>query len=89
MRRKIALMTTALATMTAAGCANFQEDTLRIDGVTPWVGDSLASDTVLQMVDPWQPGVEDTHLVVPAQRGPAQSPADAAADSKSTQSDNP
>lgn len=89
MRRKIALMTTALATMTAAGCANFREDTLRIDGVTTWVGDSVASGTVMQMVDPWQPGVEDTDLVVPAQRGPAQSPADAAANSKSTQTGNP
>lgn len=88
MRRKIALMTTALATVAAAGCTT-NEDFLRIDGVTTWVGDSVASNSVLQMVDPWQPGVEDTRLEVPAQRGPAKSPADDAADSKTTQTGNP
>ncbi len=46
------------------GCTSDQ--TMRMDGVTPGAGDAIAANTVLQMVDPWQRGVNDTDLLVPA-----------------------
>ena len=40
----------------------------RADGLTDGAGDKLAGNTVMQMVDPWQDGVQDTKLLVPAER---------------------
>jgi hypothetical protein len=61
------------------GCA--QDDYLRTDGLTVGAGDAIAANTAMQMVDPWQYGVQNTRLKVPAQRGAADqaSPADTAA----------
>lgn len=56
----------ALATLSLGGCVS--EDYLRVEGVTPFSGNAVAANTVLQMVDPWPAGVEDTNLVVPAER---------------------
>lgn len=50
----------------AAGCVS--EDVLRYDGVTTSAGDAIAANTVMQMVDPWPRGVEDTRLRTPAVR---------------------
>ena len=50
----------------AAGCVS--EDVLRYDGVTTSSGDAIAANTVMQMVDPWPRGVEDTRLRTPAVR---------------------
>ena len=52
-----------------SGCMN--EAHRRADGLTDNAGDALASNTVMQMVDPWQDGVQDTRLLVPAVRGSA------------------
>ena len=41
----------------------------RADGLTDGAGDKMAANSVMQMVDPWQQGVEDTRLLVPASRG--------------------
>jgi hypothetical protein len=49
-----------------AGC---NETFQRLDGLTPGAGNALAANTVMQMVDPWQYGVQNTNLVVPADRG--------------------
>ncbi len=38
-------------------------------GVTGKAGNAIAANTVLQMVDPWQLGVDDTDLETPAERG--------------------
>lgn len=57
------------ACIVAAGCTT--DDYLRIEGMTPGAGNAQAANTVMQMVDPWQPGVENTNLKVPADRGPA------------------
>jgi hypothetical protein len=61
----------AMLTMLAllAGCTSDQ--VMRIDGVTPEAGNAIAANTVLQMVDPWQPGVQGTDLLVPAERAAA------------------
>lgn len=50
-----------------AGCAT--EDTARMDGLTLGAGNAMAANTVMQMVDPWPAGVEDTNLIVPADPG--------------------
>lgn len=38
----------------------------RHEGVSYAAGDAIAANTVMQMVDPWPAGVEQTHLSVPA-----------------------
>lgn len=50
-----------------SGCMT--EDVMRYDGVTLQAGDAIAANTAMQMVDPWPVGVEETHLLVPADRG--------------------
>lgn len=51
----------------SAGCLS--EETRRMDGLTLNAGNAMASNTAMQMVDPWPAGVEDTDLVVPADPG--------------------
>ena len=58
----IALLAAALT----AGCTT--EDYSRADGLTSSAGNSVYANTVMQMVDPWQPGVQHTKLRVPAVR---------------------
>jgi hypothetical protein len=63
------LPATALLAIVAlsAGCAT--EETARMDGLTVGAGNAMAANTVMQMVDPWPRGVEDTNLIVPADMG--------------------
>ncbi|TIP06690.1 MAG: hypothetical protein E5X72_00335 [Mesorhizobium sp.] len=63
---RIALWTVLLLTGFAGGCTS--DDYVRTEGVTPGVGNAQASNTVMQMVDPWKYGVQNTRLLVPAQR---------------------
>ncbi|RUX17629.1 hypothetical protein EOA23_32415 [Mesorhizobium sp. M2A.F.Ca.ET.042.01.1.1] len=63
---RIALWTVLLLTGLAAGCTS--NDYVRTEGVTPGVGNAQASNTAMQMVDPWKYGVQNTKLLVPAQR---------------------
>ncbi|MDW6022734.1 hypothetical protein SAZ10_13305 [Mesorhizobium sp. BAC0120] len=51
------------------GLAGCNETFQRLDGLTPGAGNALAANTAIQMVDPWQYGVQNTNLVVPADRG--------------------
>jgi hypothetical protein len=53
-----------LASSLAAGCQSTAP--LRYDGVTAGAGNAIAANTVMQMVDPWPAGVENTDLAVPA-----------------------
>lgn len=55
-----------LAAALTAGCTT--EDYSRADGMTSSAGNSVYANTVMQMVDPWQPGVQHTRLRVPAVR---------------------
>ncbi|TPI35713.1 hypothetical protein FJW07_23025 [Mesorhizobium sp. B3-1-9] len=50
----------------AGGCTS--DDYVRTEGVTLGVGNAQASNTAMQMVDPWKYGVQNTRLLVPAQR---------------------
>ena len=53
----------------AGGCTS--DDYVRSEGVTTGAGNAQAANTVMQMVDPWKYGVQNTRLLVPAQRGSA------------------
>ena len=75
----------ALAVSCAAALGGCMSDSGRIDGVTIGAGNAIAANTVMQMVDPWQPGVQDTDLVVPADRAAPQATAE---DGASDSSDN-
>ena len=59
---------TVLLLIAAAALAGCVSDTGRIDGVTSGVGNAIAAHTVMQIVDPWPQGVQDTDLGVPAER---------------------
>ncbi|WP_296737735.1 hypothetical protein [Mesorhizobium sp.] len=61
-----ALCLALLLASLAGGCTS--DDYVRTEGVTPAAGNAQASNTVMQMVDPWQYGVQNTRLLVPAQR---------------------
>jgi hypothetical protein len=52
-----------------AGCMS--DEYRRADGLTDSAGNAMAANSVMQMVDPWQYGVEDTRLRVPAARATA------------------
>jgi len=54
------------AVLALAGCMG--DGVGRQEGVTSGAGNAIAANTVMQMVDPWPPGVEDTDLKVPAER---------------------
>lgn len=41
---------------------------LRTEGVTSFAGNAIAANTAMQIVDPWQYGVQDTKLKTPAER---------------------
>ena len=65
MTRTAILAALAAACCASAGCSDTYR---RADGVTSGVGDAIAANTAMQMVDPWQYGVQDTDLKVPADR---------------------
>ncbi|MDX8451505.1 hypothetical protein RFM98_01920 [Mesorhizobium sp. VK9D] len=70
---RIALWTALFLTGFVSGCTS--DDYVRTEGVTPGVGNAQASNTVMQMVDPWKYGVQNTRLLVPAQRPGSESAA--------------
>ena len=49
------------------GCA--QDDFMRTEGLTLAAGDAVATNSTLQIIDPWPEGVEDTQLRPPGDRG--------------------
>jgi hypothetical protein len=60
---------------------------VRTEGLTTGAGEAQAANTVMQMVDPWKYGVQNTRLLVPAQRGdPVAATPDQAAGAKAAQS---
>jgi hypothetical protein len=76
-----------LAALAAACCAfgGCSETYQRVDGVTPGAGDAIAANTVMQMVDPWPYGAQDTDLNVPADRSSQDEKAAAAESSDKVQ----
>lgn len=87
--RLAAMMAIAVAGMAGSGCVT--EETQRVEGMTYGAGNALAANTAMQMVDPWQYGVQDTELDVPADRAGAvakPAPSDSSEGSSSTDSSN-
>ncbi|MBZ9967853.1 hypothetical protein [Mesorhizobium sp. BR1-1-2] len=67
-----------------AGCTS--DDYMRSEGVTSGAGEAQAANTVMQMVDPWKYGVQNTRLLVPAERGSTEAvTAEQAASAKASQ----
>ncbi len=66
MKRAI-LISVLAAGVLLSSCA--KDDLLRTEGPTLGAGDSIATNTALQIIDPWPAGVEDTDIVVPNSRG--------------------
>lgn len=61
----------ALIALAGLGSGCMSEEYRRADGLTDGAGNALASNSVMQMVDPWQNGVQNTRLLVPAMRSSA------------------
>ena len=80
------LKRTALVCIAASASGCMSDDYRRADGLTDGAGDSIAANTVMQMVDPWQNGVQETRLLVPAARPATTGAADSAASVKGAQS---
>lgn len=72
MRATTTLFSIAFAAVSLAGCVG-PEETLN-EGVTLGAGNAMAHNSALQIIDPWPPGVQDTDLVVPADRGGSDAP---------------
>ena len=72
---------------TLAGCVSGNG---RYDGVTTGAGNAIAANTAMQMVDPWQRGVEDTDLTTPAERSATEAASESASSGSgaSSTSDN-
>jgi hypothetical protein len=64
--RTASLLLLAAGLASLAGCMS--DEFARNEGVTLRAGNAAAANTVLQMVDPWPAGVENTDLKVPAHR---------------------
>lgn len=65
--------TVLAAALALSACTT--SETLHHEGVTSYAGDAIAANTMLQMVDPWQHGVQHTDLETPAERPWRQEPA--------------
>ena len=63
------LCITLLLAAFSSGCTS--DDYVRSEGPTVGAGNAQAANTVMQMVDPWKYGVQNTKLLVPAQRSSA------------------
>lgn len=61
------LLVPVVAAAMLSGCMG--DGNRRILGLTEGAGNAIAANTVMQMVDPWPAGVDDTDLRTPAERG--------------------
>lgn len=83
---RVHLKLAALIGVAGLGAGCMSDEYRRADGLTDGAGDAMAANSVMQMVDPWQYGVQDTRLLVPATRSAAAAgAADDAADTKTSQ----
>ncbi|MBU0582847.1 MAG: hypothetical protein KKB66_08530 [Alphaproteobacteria bacterium] len=83
---RMILTSITLLCVAAAGSGCTSDQHRRADTITDGVGNAQAANTVMQMVDPWQDGVQNTHLLVPAARAAKTGPAESAASAKDAQS---
>ena len=83
MRAIVTTITLVCAAVGGSGCMS--DEYRRADTLTDGVGNAQAANTVMQMVDPWQDGVQNTHLLVPAARSAKTGAAESAASAKDAQ----
>lgn len=50
----------------ASGCTTGANDVVRPEALTLGAGNAQAANTVMQMVDPWPPGVNNSNIKSPA-----------------------
>ncbi|MCX7305253.1 MAG: hypothetical protein NTV73_13110 [Hyphomicrobiales bacterium] len=79
------IKTAVLIGVTALGSGCVGDAFRRADGLTEGAGNTMAGNSVMQMVDPWQNGVQNTRLLVPAARASTEGAAQEAAGAKDTQ----
>ncbi|MEW9805250.1 hypothetical protein [Mesorhizobium marinum] len=79
------LKMTMVLGLAAAGSGCMSDELRRADGLTDGAGESIAANTVMQMVDPWPNGVQDTRLLVPAARATSSGGGEASTDAKQSQ----
>ncbi|MBX3580971.1 MAG: hypothetical protein KF810_03625 [Rhizobiaceae bacterium] len=82
---RTALKLAVVAGLAGLGSGCMTESRRQADGLTDGAGDAIAANTVMQMVDPWPYGVQDTRLQVPADRGTSASSPDGSASAKPSQ----
>lgn len=70
------LFMASVSLLVLGGCTSSALDR---DGVTTFAGDAIAWNSSLQMVDPWEYGVQHADLKVPAERAEAPAASDAGA----------
>ena len=63
------LTTTLLISVSAVALGACTQTYKETEGVTLQAGNAVAYNSALQIIDPWPEGVQDTNLVVPANRG--------------------
>lgn len=63
-RDKLGCAALPLAALLLVGCQT--SEAVRHEGVTSGAGNAIAANTVMQMVDPWPVGVQNTRLTTPA-----------------------
>jgi hypothetical protein len=66
MKMRNAIVGAAALAGLLTGCA--QDDFMRTEGLSLGAGDAVATNSALQIIDPWPDGVEDTELNPPADR---------------------
>ena len=64
---RLTIAISSIALLALSGCA--KDDTLRTEGLTLGAGDAIATNSALQIIDPWPAGVEDTDLLIPNDDG--------------------
>lgn len=65
MRMRLTIVAVCAAPLAVGACNQTYNET---EGLTFQAGNAVAHNTALQLVDPWPAGVQDTNLVVPADR---------------------
>ena len=84
MRKIITALAIAYGASVLSGCVNAEDKNL--EGLALTGGDAIAHNSSLQIIDPWPAGVQNTKLIVPADRGKQQAQSDQAAASGGTAS---
>ncbi len=66
MKNKKQIATLGLIVAAVTGCTMTPDHSSRPEAVTLGAGNAQAANTVMQMVDPWPAGVDNTNINTPA-----------------------